>query len=86
MFPEFATVYRDDENKIHLYVFPGIDDNGKQIYRNMDLKNINAEYKYIKNDDKSYDFIFSDVNIKHIECSMIHSITGASKTFKFDNF
>lgn len=86
MFPEFATVYRDSENKIHLYVFPGIDDNGKQIYRNMDLNNINAEYKYVKNDDKSYDFIFSDVNIKHIECSMIHSKTGVSKTFKFDNF
>jgi hypothetical protein len=83
MFPEFATTYKDENGFIHLYVFPGIDDDGKQIYRNMDLKNINIEYKYTKNNDKSYDFIFLEP-LKRLTCTMIHSKTGDIKKFSFD--
>ena len=39
MFPEFASIYKDDEGYTHLYVFPGLDEDGKQLYRNMDLNN-----------------------------------------------
>lgn len=85
MFKEFATVYRDNNNKVHLYVFPGIDNNGKQLYRNMDLNNINVKYKFTKNEDKSYDFIFEDTNIKNLTCTMIHNKTNIIKTFKFEN-
>ena len=35
MFPEFATIFRDNDNKVHLYIFPGIDNSGKQIYKNI---------------------------------------------------
>ena len=35
MFPEFATTYKDDKGQLHLYVFPGIDDDGSQLYRNL---------------------------------------------------
>lgn len=83
MFPEFATVYRDKQNQVHLYVFPGIDDEGRQIYRNMDLNNINLEYKYTKNDDKSFDFIILSP-IKKLTCTMIHNKTGNIKKFTFN--
>lgn len=83
MFPEFATTYKDLNGLVHLYVFPGIDDDGKQIYRNMDLKNINIEYKFTKNDDKSYDFIFLEP-LRKLTCTMIHNKTGAIKTFNFN--
>ena len=53
MFPEFATTYKDDKGQLHLYVFPGIDEDGSQLYRNLDLKNINIDYKFTKNLDKS---------------------------------
>ena len=85
MFKEFATVYRDNNNKIHLYVFPGIDNNGKQLYRNMDLNNINAEYKFTKNEDKSYDFVFENKNITKLTCTMIHVKTNNIKKFIFEN-
>ena len=85
MFPEFATVYKDSDNLVHLYVFPGIDDDGKQIYRNMDLKQINIKYKYRKNDDKSYDFTFLEP-IKKLTCTMINSKTGNFKQFSFNIF
>ena len=74
MFPEFATTYKDDKGQLHLYVFPGIDDDGSQLYRNLDLKNINIDYKFTKNTDKSYDFIILSP-LKKLICTMIHNKT-----------
>ena len=85
MFPEFASVYRDKNQKVHLYVFPGIDDDGKQLYKNIDLNNIKLDYKYIKNSDKSYDFVF-EKNLKSLSCSMVNIKTGQTKLFVFNNF
>ena len=31
MFPGFVNTYRDKENHVHLYFFPGIDEHGKNI-------------------------------------------------------
>lgn len=84
MFPEFATTYRDKDNNVHLYVFLGIDDDGKQIYRNIDLSSLDKEYTYTKNSDKSYDFQFKD-DISKLVCKMIHIKTGETKTFVFED-
>lgn len=82
MFPEFVSLYKDENDNVHLYVFPGIDDNGKQIYKNIDLNRVGAEYKFTKNKDKSIDFIIMG-NIKTIKCTMINIKTGKPKTFTF---
>ena len=82
MFPGFATIYKDNLNNVHLYVYPGIDDDGKQIYRNIDLNNIKTEYTFIQNKDKSYDFTFK-TQINKIICSMINIKTGIPKKFEF---
>ena len=49
----------------------------------MDLKNINIEYKFTKNDDKSYDFVFLEP-LRKLTCTMIHNKTGNIKKFSFD--
>lgn len=82
MIPCFATTYFDDNNKLHLYVFPGVDDNKNQLFRNIDLSNLN-NYTFIKNDDKSYDFTFKD-KITHIVCTLVHIKTGEIKKFEFN--
>jgi hypothetical protein len=84
MFPEFASIYNDDEGYTHLYVFPGLDEDGKQLYRNMDLNNINVDYKFTKKDDKAYDFIFL-TPITKLTCTMIHNKTGELRKFTFEN-
>lgn len=80
MFPAFATTYVDENGKFHLYVSLGIDDEGKQIYRNLDLSNLGIEYTYVKNNDKTYDFTLSE-KPKKIQCKMIHNKTGEQKIF-----
>ena len=32
MFPGFVNAYRDKNNHVHLYFFPGIDEHGNNIY------------------------------------------------------
>lgn len=84
MFPEFAAVYRDQNNKVHLYVFPGIDDDGNQLYRNIDLNSINVDYKFTKNKDKSFDYVF-EKDLKRLTCTIVNKKTGEPKVFKFEN-
>ncbi|MBO5003775.1 MAG: hypothetical protein J6D03_00610 [Clostridia bacterium] len=77
MFPGFVSIYRDDEEFIHLYFFPGIDKYGKQIYRSLDLSNIEFDYKFSKNtDDNAIDYKFLEKNIVKIKCKLIDSRTG----------
>jgi hypothetical protein len=83
MFPEFATTYKDSNGFVHLYIFPGVDDDGRQLYRNMVLNNINVEYEYKKNDDKSYDFMFISAP-KKLTCTMINNKTGELRKFTFN--
>lgn len=83
MFPEFATTYRDEEGKVHLYIFPGIDDNGNQLYKNINLSSINVAYTHSNKSDNSCEIVFED-NIKSLQCTMIHSKTGEKKVFNFE--
>lgn len=84
MFPEFATTFRDENNKVHLYIFPGIDENRKQIYKNLDLSTIKAKYEFIKKSDNATEFIFED-NITALQCIMIHAKDGTERKFIFKN-
>ena len=58
MFPGFVNTYRDKENHVHLYFFPGIDEHGNNIYNNIDMSEYMSSYTMINNDDNSIDICF----------------------------
>ena len=70
MIPGFATIYTDKEKLKHLYFYPGIDDNGEPIYRNIDLPNCPFKYDKIENEDSSIDYKFYN-DIKKIICNLV---------------
>ncbi|MBO5948626.1 hypothetical protein J6Q66_07310 [bacterium] len=71
MFPGFILVYKDENEFIHLYFFKGIDDNGKDIYKNIDLSKIPCKYSEIKNIDGSFDYKFENKKISQISCKLV---------------
>lgn len=79
MFPGFITVYKDNNNYIHLYFFPGIDDIGKSIYNDLDLSK--CEFDFIKNVnyDNSIDYKFLNKKIKKIYCKLVYSNTNSEE-------
>ncbi len=84
MFPGFVTGYIDIEGYKHLYFFPGVDDNGDLIYRDLDLSNINFKYDKIDNIDKSSDYKFYNKNIIKITCNLVKN--NESKDIKILKF
>ena len=79
MFPGFVTIYYDEQKFIHLYFFPGINNNGNQIYRKMNLNKSGILYKETVNEDKSIDFKFLDKNIKSFTCRLVNNESGQVK-------
>ena len=73
MFPGFITVYKDNNNYIHLYFFPGINDIGKPIYNNLDLSKCEFDFDKKVNYDKSIDYKFLNKKIKKIYCKLVYS-------------
>lgn len=69
MFPGFATLFKDNENKVHLFFFPGINENGSFIYH--DIGDIDDEYDIKNHDDGSKEFIFKRKGLKKIICKFI---------------
>lgn len=84
MFPEFAVTYRDNDNKVHLYIFPGVDTSGNQLYKNVDLSSIKAKYTYSKKSDNAIELIFEE-NIKSLQCKMINIKDLSERKFIFKN-
>lgn len=82
MFPEFAAIYRDNDNKVHLYIFPGVDTSGNQLYKNVDLSSIKAKYTYSKKSDNAIELIFEE-NIKSLQCKMINIKDLSERKFIF---
>lgn len=76
MFPGFATIYKDNDNFIHLYFFNGIDDDFTNIYRNLDLSELLTEYKETHMNDGAIDYIFTNKTIKRITVNMVHDKTN----------
>ena len=66
LFPGFVTIYKDDNNYIHLYFFPGIDNFNQYYYNALDLSDCKVKYKEIHYQDNSCEFIFSSKNIVKI--------------------
>lgn len=75
MFPGFVSLYKENE-KSHLYFFPGIDDQGKSIYMSLDMANIEAEYTFVKNSDKSIDYAFNK-EVNKVSANLINRKDGS---------
>lgn len=71
MFPGFVTVYRDKNNYIHLFFFPGLNKDGSFVYRDLNIDRIRLKYTLIKNNDSSLEFVFKDKNIKKVICKLL---------------
>lgn len=71
MFPGYVSIFKDTNDFIHLYFFPGIDDENNLFYRDLDLSNIEIRYKEIKNPDESKEYIFENKHITKIVCNLI---------------
>ena len=84
MFPEFATTFRDNDNKVHLYIFTGVDALGNQVYKNVDLSSIKAKYTYSKKSDNAIEFVFEE-NIKSLQCKMVNIKDSSERNFIFKN-
>lgn len=74
MFPGFVSLYKENE-KSHLYFFPGIDEQGKSIYMSLDMANIEAEYTFTKNSDKSIDYAFNK-EVNKVTANLINRKDG----------
>lgn len=72
LIPGFVTLFKDNNNLIHLYFFPGIDNLYKNIYRDLDLSNSNIKYKRITYEDNAIEFIFKSNKILKITCKLVH--------------
>ena len=60
IFPGYITLFKDSEGFIHLYFFPGIDDNETFYYKDLDLSKCNVKYSETINDDSSKEYIFDN--------------------------
>ena len=74
IFPGYITLFKDSEGFIHLYFFPGIDDNETFYYKDLDLSKCNVKYSETINDDSSKEYIFENKNIIKIVCKLIDNL------------
>lgn len=71
MLPGFITLFKDDDNYIHLYFYKGLIDNGSFYYNDLDLSKCKYTYRMVENHDSSIEYIFDNQNIKSMKCRMI---------------
>lgn len=81
MFPGFVSSYRDINNNVHLFFYPGLDDNNRPIYKEIDLSECPYKYKEIKFLDNSIDYEFYNKNITKLVCKLVNIKTN-NVTFK----
>ena len=62
MIPGFVSVYKSKNDGLpHIYFYPGYDDYDRNIYR-IDLSSKQyLDYKYVKNQDRSIEYIIINV-------------------------
>lgn len=71
MIEEFVTVYRDCNNKVHLFFFPGIDESNSQICKNLDLSKTGLSFEHFVYSDNAEEFIFDREDISKVTCRLV---------------
>jgi len=71
MLPGFVNIYRDEKKFIHVFFFPGLDDDNIPIYKNIDMSSCKYEYEEEFNSDNSIDIKLMNKKIIKIHCKLI---------------
>ncbi len=71
MIPGFVTIYIDKDDYKHLYFYPGIDNDGENIYHPIDWSDYSFKIDITNNEDGSIDYKFYDKSIIRITCKLI---------------
>lgn len=71
MIKGFVSTYKDEDDFVHLYFFPGIDDDDNKIYNDIDLSNCGVDFVEEKFNDNACDFRFVTKNIIKITCKLV---------------
>lgn len=82
MIPGFAIAYKDDEHNVHIYFYPGYDDQGEKIYGDIEW-NTMLTYTETKKDDGAIDYMFEDKSIKSISLKLVDKKTKSSRRLNF---
>lgn len=71
MIDGFVVSYRDSEDFVHLYFYPGLDDSNAPIYREIDLNGCRFKYQTTKYLDNAVDYKFFDKRIIKLNCKLL---------------
>ena len=71
MFPGYVTMFKDKDEFVHLYFYPGLDNFNNFYYRDLDLTNCQVGYNETDNEDGSKEYVFENKNIIRIVCKLI---------------
>ena len=74
MIPGFVTAYKDNNNYIHLYFYPGYE-NGNNIYELFDLNKIQVDYDKLEHPDGSIELLFKTDKLLQFNCTLIKKLT-----------
>ena len=84
MIPGFVSVYKSKVDKLpHIYFYPGYDDYDRNIYRIDLTTKQHIDYKYIKNQDRSVEYIIINITSGNISFIVIENQTNKSKEYTF---
>lgn len=84
MIPGFAIIYKDNDGLCHLYFCPGCDDNGNNIYNDIDwsTSNLSGKFEDIVKADGSHDYVFTS-RLKSISCKLTRRSNNVSEIFSY---
>lgn len=85
MIPGFVIAYRNKNNKIVLYFYPGYTDQFEKIYADIDMSKIDEHYTVNRNIDGSVKYTFSNEQIRYIACKLIENDTNNEHIENFKN-
>lgn len=71
MIEGFVTTYIDDEEWVHLFFYPGIDDDDKPIFNDIDMSKCGVRFDVSSFVDNSKDFKLLNKNIIKVNCKLV---------------
>ena len=71
MIKGYATTYINKDGLVCLYFFPGIDENDKPFYRDLDLSKCSCTFTEQNTDDCGKDYVFDNPRIIKFVCKLI---------------
>lgn len=84
MIPSFVSLFKDNESLVHIYFYPGFDDYDRMISRIDLTSKQNLDYKYVKNSDRSIEYIIvNSPDSDYIEFQTINNMNKQITQCKF---